>query len=104
MIQHFFIYLFIMAGVTYLIRAIPFIAVRKKIDNQFIRSFLYYIPYTVLSAMTVPAIFYATGSVISAVIGFAVGIILALANRGLITVAIASSAVVLVTDLILMNI
>ena len=56
----FFIYLLILAGTTYLIRVIPFTAIKEKINNRFVRSFLYYIPYAVLTAMTIPAIFYAT--------------------------------------------
>ncbi len=63
-------YLFIMAGVTYLIRVIPFLLINKKIENKFINSFLYYIPYTVLASMTFPAILYATGNIISAAFGF----------------------------------
>ena len=51
----FFIYLLILAGSTYLIRVIPFIAIKEKISNSFVRSFLYYIPYAVLTAMTIPA-------------------------------------------------
>jgi branched-subunit amino acid transport protein len=53
----FFIYLLILAGSTYLIRVIPFIAIKEKINNSFVRSFLYYIPYAVLTAMTIPAVF-----------------------------------------------
>lgn len=53
-------YLLVMAGVTYLIRALPFVLVNKKIENRFLNSFLYYIPYTVLAAMTFPAILYGT--------------------------------------------
>ena len=49
-----------MAIVTYLIRAIPLVLVKHKIKNKFFNSFLYYIPYTVLAAMTIPAIFTAT--------------------------------------------
>ena len=61
----FFIYLAISAGVTYLIRMIPFVLCRGKMENQFIRSFLCYVPYAVLGAMTFPAIFTSTGSIIS---------------------------------------
>ena len=56
----FFLYLLILAGSTYLIRVIPFVAIKNKINNRFIRSFLAYIPYAVLTAMTIPAVFYAT--------------------------------------------
>lgn len=56
----YFLYLLILAGSTYLIRVIPFVAIKNKINNRFIRSFLAYIPYAVLTAMTIPAVFYAT--------------------------------------------
>jgi len=55
------IYILIMALVTYLIRMIPFVLIRKKIKSRYIRNFLYYIPYAVLGAMTIPEIFYSTG-------------------------------------------
>lgn len=60
-------YLLVMAVVTYLVRAVPFVLIRQKIKSRFIRSFLSYIPYAVLSAMTFPAIFYSTGSTPNAV-------------------------------------
>ena len=65
----FFIYLLILAGSTYLIRVIPFIAIKEKINNSFVRSFLYYIPYAVLTAMTIPAVFYATNWWVGAAAG-----------------------------------
>lgn len=83
-----------MAGITYLIRMLPLVLIKKKIKNRFLISFLYYIPYTVLAVMTVPAIFYATSSVISACVGFAVAIGLALWGRSLLTVAALSSVAV----------
>ncbi|MBQ8884730.1 MAG: AzlD domain-containing protein, partial [Oscillospiraceae bacterium] len=63
------VYILVMAGVTYLIRMLPFTLFRKKIKSKFLQSFLYYIPYAVLSAMTIPAIFYSTGDIITAVVG-----------------------------------
>lgn len=95
----FVIYLTVMAGVTYLIRMLPFVLARKKITNQFISSFLYYVPYAVLGAMTIPAIFYATSSVISAAVGLAVALILAFAKRSLLTVAVCASAAVYICEL-----
>ena len=80
-----------MAGVTYLIRMLPFAFFQKKIKSVFIRSFLYYIPYAVLSAMTFPAIFYSTGSFITAAAGTIVALILAYFGLPLIVVAIAAS-------------
>ena len=53
----FFVYILVMAGITYLIRMLPMVLIKKKITNRFVLSFLHYIPYTVLSVMTVPAIF-----------------------------------------------
>ncbi len=97
----FFIYLLVMAGITYLIRMVPLVLVKEKIKNKYILSFLYYIPYAVLSAMTVPAIFYATSSPISAGTGFVAALILAYFGRSLLTVAALSSAVVFITELIM---
>ena len=97
----FFFYLFVMAGVTYLVRMIPLVFFRKKIKSRFVRSFLYYVPYAVLAAMTIPAIFYSTGSLYSAMAGTAVAIVLAFFGRGLLTVAAGSSLAVLVVELIL---
>ena len=71
------IYIAVMAVVTYLIRMLPFAFFRKKIKSRFFRSFLYYIPYAVLSAMTIPAIFYTTHNIWTAVAGTAVALILA---------------------------
>ena len=71
-----FVYIAVMAGVTYLIRMLPFSFFTKKIKSRFIQSFLTYIPYAVLSAMTVPAIFYSTGSTVTAIVGTAVALVL----------------------------
>ena len=81
-----------MAGVTYLIRMIPFVFFRKKIRSRFLRSFLYYIPYAVLSAMTIPAIFYSTGNIVTSLFGTAVALILAYFDLPLIVVALAAAA------------
>lgn len=97
----FWIYLLIIAGSTYLIRAIPFVAVQKKIKNRFLRSFLEYIPYAVLTVMTVPGILYSTGSMLSAAIGFVIAIIVAAIKPNLLLVAISSCAVVFVTELLI---
>lgn len=86
------IYIAVMAGVTYLIRMIPFTLFRKKIKSPFFRGFLYYIPYAVLSAMTIPAIFYSTGNIATSVIGTVVAVVLAYFKLPLIVVALAASA------------
>lgn len=95
------IYIAVMAGVTYLVRMIPFTVFRKKIKSQFFRSFLHYIPYAVLSAMTIPAIFYSTGDIVTSVIGTVVAVVLAYLNMPLIVVALAASAAALITGLII---
>lgn len=86
------IYIAVMAGVTYLVRMIPFNFFRKQIKSEFFRSFLYYIPYAVLSAMTIPAIFYSTGSMATAIAGTVAAVVLAYFNLPLIVVALAAAA------------
>lgn len=89
---------FAMAGVTYLIRMIPLVFFRKKIKSVYLRSFLYYIPYAVLSAMTFPFILYCTDRIETAAIGTVVAIIASLGKRSLIIVALLSCAAVLVSE------
>lgn len=95
----FFLYLLILAGSTYLIRVIPFIAIKNKINNRFIRSFLAYIPYAVLTAMTIPAVFYSTNWWVGAAAGLIVAVIFALKEKGLTVVAIAACVAVFVVEL-----
>lgn len=89
-----------MAITTYLIRVLPMVVFRKKITNIRIRSFLYYVPYTVLAAMTFPAIFSSTGSTISGVAGCLTALVLAYFKRGLLIVALGASGVALIVKLI----
>ena len=95
-------YIAIMALVTYAIRAVPFVAFRKKIKSRFIQDFLYYVPYAVLSAMTIPAVLYATEHMVSAAAGAAVAVILAFFRRGLLTVALAACGAALACELVLL--
>ena len=81
----------VMALVTYLIRAVPMVLFRKKIQNRWVRSFLFYVPYTVLSAMTFPAVFSSTGSVASSVAGTFTALVLAYCKKGLLTVAVGAT-------------
>ena len=94
-------YLLVMAGVTYLVRMLPMVLVRKKIKNTFVRSFLYYVPYAVLSVMTIPAIFFSTSYLVSAICGFAVALVLSYFNRSLLTVAASACGTVLAVELII---
>ncbi|MBQ2704404.1 MAG: AzlD domain-containing protein [Clostridia bacterium] len=85
------IYIAVMAGVTYLVRMLPFTLFRKQIKSQFIRSVLYYLPYAVLAAMTFPGIFYSTGNTVTAAVGTLVALVLAYFDLPLIVVAIAAA-------------
>ena len=96
--QTFFIYLIVMAGVTYLIRAIPLTAFSGKIENRFIKSFLAYVPYAVLGAMTFPAIINATHSPIAGIAAFAAGLVAAWFNAGLFKVSCVCCAVVFILE------
>jgi branched-subunit amino acid transport protein len=101
--REFFIYLLIMAGSTYLIRAVPFAAIRKKIKNPFIKSFLYYIPYTVLAAMTFPSALYATGgNVAAAAIGLLAAILVSLKTKNLTVVAVTGCVAVFLAETIIL--
>ncbi len=95
-------YTLVMAGVTYAIRMIPLVLIRRPIKSRFIRSFLYYIPYAVLGAMTFPAILYATSDIFSAAVGLCVSIVLAFFGRGLLTVAVSACIAVYLTEWILL--
>ena len=95
------LYLLVMALVTYLIRMIPFTVFRRKIRSRFLRTFLYYMPFAVLAAMTIPAIFYSTGSLVTAVAGTVVAVVLAYCGLPLIVVALAAAAAALVTGFFL---
>ena len=95
-------YLAVMSVVTYLIRMLPMVLIRKKITNRFIRSFLHYMPYAVLSVMTVPACFYATGNIYSAAVGIFVALLLAYKGKSLITVAAGASSGVFITEMIML--
>ncbi len=90
-----------MALVTYLVRMLPLAAIRRKITSPFVLSFLYYVPYAVLTAMTIPGIFFSTGSVITACVGFAAALIAALLNRGMLVVALSACGGVLAAELVM---
>ncbi len=96
-----YIYIFIMAGVTYLIRMLPLALSKKEITNTYVKSFLYYVPYACLAAMTFPAILSATESVVSAAIGFIVAIIAAYREKSLLVVALQASLAVFLVERII---
>ncbi|MCI8388570.1 MAG: AzlD domain-containing protein [Clostridiales bacterium] len=95
------IYILVMALVTYLTRMIPMALVKGKIESRFVKSFIYYVPYAVLSAMTIPAIFYSTADTLSAVVGFIAAIVVAFFGRSLLTVALSACGSVLICELVM---
>lgn len=94
-------YIVVMALVTYVIRMVPLTFFQKEINSPFIKSFLFYVPYAVLGAMTFPAIFTSGGSIIPSCIGCLVGLILAYKNKSLLTVALVACVIVYVSDIII---
>jgi len=96
-----YIYILVMAVTTYLIRALPLTVFRKPIKSRFLRSFLHYVPTACLTAMTFPAILYATENPISGAVGLAVGLLLSLKNKSLIIVSVASCAAVFLMEQLL---
>ncbi|MDE6951181.1 MAG: AzlD domain-containing protein [Lachnospiraceae bacterium] len=101
MTQNVYLYLIVAAVTLYAIRALPMTLIRKDIKSPFIRSFLYYVPYVTLSVMTFPAILSATGSRISAWIGFLAALLIAYIDGNLFRVAIGACAAVYVMELFL---
>ena len=101
MTHNVYIYILIMAGVSYAIRALPLTLIRKQIKNRFLQSFLYYVPYVTLAVMTFPAILEATQSPVSGAIALAVGIVAAWLGASLLQVAVSCCAVVLLVELFL---
>ena len=99
--KNFYIYLLIMAGITYLIRMVPLVIFKKKIKSRFILSFLYYVPYAVLTVMTVPAIFSSTASWVSALFGFLVALLLSLMEKSLLLVAASSCLTVFLVEMLI---
>lgn len=98
--RSFFVYLLVMAGVTYLVRMIPLVLAKKRITNKFFVSFLHYIPCAVLTVMTVPAVFYATKPM-SAIVGVMVAVFMSLYEKSLVLVAASSCIGVFITNLLL---
>lgn len=95
-------YIAVMAGVTYLIRMLPFTLIRKEITNVYVKSFLYYVPFVTLSVMTFPAIIEATNSVWSGVAALVTGVLLAYFGVSLFGVAVSACTIVFLIELIIL--
>ena len=96
-----YLYIFTMALTTYLIRMLPLTIFRKPIKSRFLRSFLHYVPYACLTAMTFPAILSSTATIISGAAALIIAVILAYRGKSLLTVSLAASAAVIVTEWVL---
>ena len=95
------IYILVMAAVSYLIRVLPLTLIRKQIQNRFLRAFLYYLPYVTLSVMTFPAILHATQSTVSGAAALAVGVVTAWFGLDLLKVAASCCGGVLILEFLL---
>ena len=96
-----YMYIFVMALVTYLVRMLPLALIRKEIKSSFIKSFLYYVPYATLAAMTFPAILHASDDMRASVCGFFVALVLAFRKKSLLTVAVCACIAVFLVELVL---
>ena len=96
-----YLYIFTMALTTYLIRVLPLTIFRKPIRSRFLRSFLHYVPYACLTAMTFPAILTSTATILSGAAALVIAVWLAYRGKSLLTVSLAASAAVMVTEWIL---
>ena len=99
--RNIYIYLLVMAGVTYLIRVIPLAFIRKEIHNRTIRSFLYYVPYVTLAVMTFPAILTAASSIWAGLAGFVAAVLIAYKDGNLFKVSMGACGVVFLCELLL---
>ena len=100
--KSYILYILVMAGVTYLVRMLPMTLVKGKINSKFVQSFIYYVPYAVLSAMTVPKILYSTPDMLPSVIGFAAAVLTAFFGRSLLTVALSACGAVLLGEAVML--
>ncbi|QPK93674.1 AzlD domain-containing protein [Actinomyces sp. zg-332] len=98
-----YIYIFIMALVTYATRVLPLTLIRKEITNTFLKSFLYYVPYVTLAVMTFPSIMEATNSPIAGAIALVIGLVLAWFGANLFQVAILCCSTVFISELLIAN-
>lgn len=95
-----YLYIIVMAAITYLIRVLPFLLLRRKIRNRFVRSFLYYVPYATLAAMTFPAVLYATGNLLAGAVAFIVAAVLAWQKKSLLAVSAFACAAAFILELV----
>lgn len=96
--MNFYIYVLIMAVVTYLIRMVPLVLLDREIKNTFIKSFLYYVPYAALASMTFPAILYSSTEMAAAAAGLAVAFFMAVREMGLMPVALGACVTVFAVE------
>ena len=100
-VKTFVFYLLVMSGTTYLIRVLPLIFIKRKITNRFICSFLYYVPYAVLTVMAFPAVLNCTGNYISGTLAFLVCLAVAYFSKSMFAVAISGALVALASECVM---
>ena len=99
---YFFFALLVTAGITYLIRLLPILFIKKRIQNVFLKSFLYYVPYVVLSVLAFPAILTSTGHLLSGAMAALVCVALACMRRGLILCMVGGVTAALICEIVIM--
>ena len=95
------LYILVSAAVSYLIRVTPLVLIRGEIRSRTLRSFLYYVPYVTLAAMTFPAILHATDSLWSGLAALVAGVLVAWFSGNLFLVAASGCVVVFLVELLL---
>ena len=83
---------------TNLIRILPMVLIKGRIQNVFLRSFLYYVPYVTLAVMTFPAIVESTMSPYAGIAALLIGLVAAWRRLGLFPVACICCAVAYLID------
>ena len=100
-LKSFVFYLLVMSGTTYLIRVLPLILIKRKITNRFVCSFLYYVPYAVLTVMTFPGVLNCTGNYVSGTLAFLVCMVVAYFSKSMLAVAISGAFTALLSECVI---
>ena len=98
MTHNIYLYILVMAAVTYTIRMLPLVLIRKEITNRFIRSFLFYVPYVTLAVMTFPAITTAPQIPVAGILALIVGVLAAWKGVNMVGIAALCCGVVFLCE------
>lgn len=96
-----YMYILVAALVSFILRVAPLTLIRKKIENRFLKSFLYYVPYVTLAVMTFPAILSASQEPLAGLAALIVGAVMSWFGAGLFPVALSSCLTVFLVQYIM---